>query len=67
MQIDARGVSCPQPVLMAKNGIEQNPNGIEIIVDSNTAKCNVQRFLKKAGYKVEIQERKDDFILTARK
>ncbi|WP_102401644.1 MULTISPECIES: sulfurtransferase TusA family protein [Haloimpatiens] len=67
MQIDARGMSCPQPVLMAKKGIEQSPKGIEIIVDNNTAKGNVQRFLKNAGYNVDVKEKEEDFVITARK
>ena len=52
-RIDARGISCPQPVLMAKNAIEKSPEGIDILVDNNTAKNNVSRFLKNQGYKLE--------------
>lgn len=66
-QIDARGMSCPQPVLMAKKGLDENPKGIEIIVDSVTAKGNVERYMKNAGYKVAIKEQDSEFILKAEK
>lgn len=67
MQIDARGVSCPQPVLMTKKGLGSYPEGIDVIVDNATAKGNVERFMKKSGYNVKIEERSEDYILSARK
>ncbi len=36
-KIDARGFSCPQPVLMSKKGLEESPCGIEVLVDNNAA------------------------------
>ncbi len=66
-QFDARGLSCPQPVLKAKMALKENPDGIQIIVDNNTARNNVDRFMKNSGYKVEVEEKDGDFILTARK
>lgn len=34
--VDARGLSCPQPVLMTKKALQANPsaNAFEIIVDN---------------------------------
>jgi tRNA 2-thiouridine synthesizing protein A len=66
-QIDARGISCPQPVLMTKKGLEESPEGIQVLVDNNTAKANVSRFAKNAGYKVEVSEENEDYVLTMRK
>ena len=67
-QIDARGVSCPQPVLMTKKALENNPQGIDVIVDNTTARGNVERFMKNAGYKVTIKDiDEEEFILSARK
>lgn len=67
VRIDARGMSCPQPVLMTKNALEENPKGAEVIVDNNTACRNVERFMKNSGYSVSIKEEDEDFILTATK
>lgn len=38
--VDARGLSCPQPVLMTKKALEASPSAkcFEIIVDNGTAK-----------------------------
>ncbi|HAS92049.1 MAG TPA: sulfurtransferase TusA family protein [Sedimentibacter sp.] len=66
-KIDTCGMSCPQPVLMTKKALEESPEGLDIIVDNNTAKGNVERFLKNSGYKVIITENEDNYILEARK
>lgn len=65
--IDTCGMSCPQPVLMTKKSLEANPEGIDIIVDNNTAKGNVERFLNSAGYKANIIEKDDTFLIEARR
>ena len=67
VRIDARGISCPQPVLMAKKTLESNKNGFEIIVDNNAAKENVSRFIKSSGFKVEVKEIEEDFLIKAKK
>lgn len=67
LKVDTCGMSCPQPVLMTKKAIEKNPEGVDIIVDNNTAKGNVERFLKNTGYKIDIKEDADTYILSARK
>ncbi|NLK64345.1 MAG: SirA family protein [Tissierellia bacterium] len=66
-RIDTCGMSCPQPVLMTKKSLEENPEGLDIIVDNNTAKGNVERFLKSAGYKTAVREEDDTFLIEARK
>lgn len=64
-RIDTRGMSCPQPVLMTKKALDKNPEGLEIIVNNNTTKENVERFLKSSGYTTRITEDGEDFILEA--
>jgi len=66
-KVDARGMSCPQPVIIAKKTVEDNPNGFQILVDNNTAKENVMRFLKNAGFKVEVKIINEDYLLKASK
>lgn len=67
IQIDARGVSCPQPVLMTKKALGENPSGIEVLVDNSTARNNVERYAKNLGYKIEIQGKDDNIKITIRK
>ncbi len=66
-KIDTRGMSCPQPVLMTKKAIEQNPEGLDILVGDNTAKNNIIRFLQSKGFSAEIEEYDEEFLLKARK
>ncbi|MBK5251656.1 MAG: sulfurtransferase TusA family protein [Peptostreptococcaceae bacterium] len=66
-KIDTRGMSCPQPVLMTKKAIEQNPKGLDILVGDKTAKNNIKRFLESKVFSVAIEENDDEFLLKARK
>lgn len=65
--IDARGRSCPEPVLMTKKAIALNPEGIEVLVDNTTARDNVKRFGNNLGYNIEITEKDEDFVLILKK
>lgn len=65
--IDARGLSCPQPVLLAKKGIEKSPEGIQVLVDNTTARDNITRFANNSGYKVETDNRNGSILLTLSK
>ena len=61
-EIDARGYSCPEPVLMTKNAIK-NGLPLKVLVDSATPLQNITRFAVKAGYKVESRALGEDFEL----
>lgn len=65
VKVDARGISCPGPVLMAKKALEANKEGFEILVDNNVAKENVSRFIKNSGLKANISEVEEDFLIKA--
>lgn len=65
VKIDARGMSCPQPVLMAKKALSSNKEGFEILVDNNVAKENISRFIKNAGFRAEVSEVEEDYLIKA--
>ena len=44
--VDARGLSCPQPVVLTMEALKQNAEAYEILVDNKTALNNVSRFAK---------------------
>ncbi len=55
--VDARGLSCPQPVMLASQAIKKRNKGtIEVLVDSGTARDNVSRLARHSGWQVTIQE-----------
>jgi len=66
IKVDARGLSCPQPVLMAMEALKKNAECYEILVDNHTAEQNVTRCLKKAGKTVTSSESGEDILLTAK-
>lgn len=67
LEFDARGLSCPQPVLMAKKTMEKSPKGFIIVVDNETARENVKRFMESNGFLVNITHKGDDYELKATK
>jgi len=67
IKVDVRGMSCPQPVLITKNALSSNPKEVEIVVDDNTAVNNISRFLKSSGYRYEVKEIDEDYIINAKK
>lgn len=65
--VDAIGLSCPQPVLLAKKALESSPDGIDITVDNPTAEQNVTRFATNMSYSVESKKENGLFVLAIRK
>jgi len=55
--VDARGLSCPQPVMLASKAIKKmNKGRIEVLVDSGTGRDNVSRLAKNSGWAVTVEE-----------
>jgi tRNA 2-thiouridine synthesizing protein A len=65
--VDARGLSCPQPVILARNAIDAGQFPIEVLVESVTSRENVRRMAEKTGCTVTIAEIGDEFKLTLSK
>ena len=61
VQVDARGLSCPQPVILSKQAIQAGQFPIDVLVDSVTSRENVRRMAEKAGCKVRIEEVGSEF------
>ncbi len=61
--VDARGLSCPQPVILAKNAINTAKFPIEVLVDTVTSRENVRRMAEGAGCKVKVESVGDEFKL----
>jgi selenium metabolism protein YedF len=58
-EIDARGLACPQPVILTKKALEDH-NEIVVIVDNETAQENVKRMAMSQGCEVTIDHREGD-------
>ena len=58
--VDARGLSCPMPVLQTQQALQDVSSGtIDVLVDSGTARDNVTRVAEKAGWRVGVTEDAD--------
>ena len=56
--IDAKGMACPQPVILTKKALEQQ-DSITVIVDNTAAVENVSRMGTKSGCAVDTEKRED--------
>lgn len=64
--VDARGLSCPQPVMLTMKALAE-ADEIVIIVDNAAAKENVTRFGKSQGCEVSIEKKEESIYLTLNK
>jgi len=62
--VDARGLSCPQPVILTRQAIEEGEFPIEVLVETVTSRENVRRAAERAGLEVVVEEVGDEFKLT---
>jgi TusA-related sulfurtransferase len=67
VQVDARGLSCPQPVILARKAISAGQFPIDVRVDSVTSRENVRRMAEKQGCAVSVRTDGDEFVLTLTK
>ena len=68
IEVDARGLSCPLPVIRVKEAIEANPGEeIRVLIDAMVTVENVTRMAHNMGLAVdEPIEEGDDIILNLR-
>ncbi len=68
VKVDARGLSCPQPVLETKRAIERAQGGeLTVLVDTATSRENVKRFAEHAGWQVETASVEDYYEVRLKK
>ncbi len=53
--INAKGLSCPEPVILTKKALESFSD-VEVLVDNTTAVENIKRLATGAGCSVEVSE-----------
>jgi len=64
IEVDARGFSCPIPVVKTKRAIDENPKEqIAVLVETAVSKENVSRLAQSKGYSIEVEEVSDEYRL----
>ncbi len=66
-QLDARGLSCPEPVIMIRKAMMSKETAYEMVVDNPTSKENVTRYAEHQGYTVTVTEAGGEYTLTMKK
>ena len=67
-EVDARGLLCPEPVLMTKRVLDTVDSGtVRVIVSNNAARENVSRLAENKGWRIELAEQGDDIMLILNK
>lgn len=67
--IDARGQSCPIPVVMVQNAVkkENHPSELQVKVDAKVCVENITRYAATVGYTVSVEEVDGEYTLTLKK
>ena len=66
--IDARGQSCPIPVVMVQQEVKKSqPAELQVLVDSMVCVENISRYAALQGYAVSVQEEGGEYALTLKK
>jgi TusA-related sulfurtransferase len=67
-EVDARGLTCPHPVIETEKVLCKLGQGIVVtIVDNATARDNVRRLAQNMGCGISIEKKGDDYYLTISK
>ncbi|HEY5498152.1 MAG TPA: sulfurtransferase TusA family protein, partial [Syntrophales bacterium] len=64
--VDARGLACPQPVILVKKTIEENEE-VTVFVDNDTAVENIRRLAAKAACKFSVTENAGTWEITLKR
>ena len=68
IKVNAVGEVCPKPVIMTKKALKEIESGVvEVSVDNQTSKENVEKMAKEMGHTFETKEEGDVFIITITK
>ena len=65
--IDARGLLCPEPVVLTQRAIKDGTPQLTVLVDAVAAKENVTRFAVSRGYTVLVDEENGEWKLALSK
>ena len=62
-KIDARGLSCPEPVLLIREAMKSGDESYIMVTDNHAARENVTRYAEHEGYKVSVSENVGEYTM----
>ncbi|PKK39581.1 hypothetical protein ABB02_01141 [Clostridiaceae bacterium JG1575] len=63
-ELDVRGLSCPEPVLMVREAVEAGEKECRILISEPHTKNNVEQLVKRMHLKWTTEETADGFVIT---
>ncbi|MEG1911499.1 MAG: sulfurtransferase-like selenium metabolism protein YedF [Cloacibacillus sp.] len=63
VELDARKLECPKPVLLVKDEADRGTENIRVCVDNEVAVANVTRFFESRGYETRREDTADGFYV----
>ncbi len=66
--VDCRGLSCPEPVMLARQALQETGSGtVQVVVSNAVARDNVTRAANQMGWQVSVEEEGEEFKLSIKK
>ena len=65
--VDARGYSCPEPVILTRKALMSKEAEYTVLVDNTASRENVTRYAEHQGYTVSVSEADGVYTLICRK
>lgn len=63
--VDATGLSCPEPVMLTKQAVNDNPTEeVQVTVDNATARDNIVRMARGIKRATSVQEENGTYVIT---
>jgi TusA-related sulfurtransferase len=67
VKVDARGLSCPQPVMLTRRALQAATGPVVVLLDTVTQVQGCTRAAEKVGWQAACEEKGGVFELTLRK
>ena len=64
IEVDARGLSCPEPVLLTANALKANPGAqLRIMANEAHVRMNVEKLLRSKKVPFETEEIGSEYVI----
>lgn len=60
-EVDARGLSCPEPLMLAQDALKKHSGPVTVFVSEVSQRDNIENYAKKMGKNVTVTEKDSDF------
>lgn len=60
-EVDARGIECPMPVIMAKRVVNEGEREFRVLVSEEIAVNNLKKMASQVGFKVSVSENDGEY------